>query len=534
MTTDTTDEVSEDNELLWDHLVKISELVQRTQNRSQSLSLTTRKSDNMDPLQPPQLQSIEGSTLQLRQKNNLLELENKELRNDVAKLREEIRVLKNQITTNIHKLTTTTTVTGKGDGIVLTQETEFSDTDTPCDAYGEDSHVEDETEISPMKSQSQSQSRSQSQSQLQSQSQSQSQLQSRILQMEDAERFNVPLSPKKMVTSLSAPTRKLIDVDVDVDDQTDIRSSLITARRTVSDMKRNRLFEDYLDTPEPKRVLQETLKHTEPHVEDSQGSDSILNGEEFRTSLFYDAIKVKDPIRERECEAKKEKMNFSQNPTLERPWYPEDFIKNPKFERYINDRSVHLNSLPTDIREFYIRQKEHLRAIATRSFKDLTKETQRNLYSDPFTPEDEDVEEQQQKDTKHASLITPLQDPEYNFTNLPISSTIKFEINKSNYQTYLRYYPNILRTNKVRAWDIEDSKDINDVCGDFLLTQEVQNRNEKAREKSRIRALQMLFQACFNVKDGKQVGSYVFRKDELNMRVCNGGFVIDIGIFQQE
>ena len=525
MTTDTTDEVSEDNGLLWEHLVKISELVQRTQNRSQSLSLTTRKSDNMDPLQPPQLQSIEGSTLQLRQKNNLLELENRELRNDVAKLREEIRELKNQITTNIHKVTTTTataTVTGKGDGIVLTQETEFSDTDTPCDAYGEDSHVEDETEISPMKSQSQSQS----------------QLQSRILQMEDAERFNVPSSPKKMVTSLSAPTRKLldVDVDVDVDDQTEIRSSLITARRTVSDMKRNRLFEDYLDTPEPKRVLQETLKHTEPHVEDSQGSDIILNGEEFRTSLFYDAIKVKDPIREREFETKKEKMkmNFSQNPILERPWYPEDFIKNPKFERYINDRSVHLNSLPADIREFYIRQKEHLKAIATRSFKDLTKETQKNLYSDPFTPEDEDVEEQQQKYTKHADLITPLQDPEYNFTNLPISSTIKFEINKSNYQTYLRYYPNILRTNKVRTWDIEDSKDINDVCGDFLLTQEVQNRNEKAREKSRIRALQMLFQACFNVKDGKQVGSYVFRKDEMNMRVCNAGFVIDIGIFQQE
>jgi hypothetical protein len=527
MTTDTTDEVSEDNALLWDHLVKISELVQRTQNRSQSLSLTTRKSDNTDPLQPPQLQSIEGSTLQLRHKNNFLELENRELRNDVAKLREEIRELKSQITTSIHKVTTT--ATGKGDGIVLTQETEFSDTDTPCEAYGEDSHVEDETEISPMKSQSQSQS----------QSQSPSQLQSRILQMEDAERFNVPLSSKELVTSLSAPTRKLIDIDVDVDvdveDQTEIKSSLITARRTVSDMKRNRLFEDYLDTPEPKRVLQETLKHTEPHVEDSQESDSILNGEEFRTSLFYDAIKVKDPIREREFEIKKEKVNFSHNPILERPWYPEDFIKNPKFERYINDRSVHLNSLPTDIREFYFRQKEHLKAIATRSFKDLTKETQQNLYSDPFTPEDEDVEEQQQKkDTKHASLITPLQDPEYNFTNLPISSTIKFEINKSNYQTYLRYYPNILRTNKVRTWDIEDSKDINDVCGDFLLTQEVQKRNEKSREKSRIRALQMLFQACFNVKDGKQVGSYVFRKDELNMRVCNGGFVIDIGIFQQE
>ncbi|CAI8494670.1 unnamed protein product [Pichia kudriavzevii] len=112
-----------------------------------------------------------------------------------------------------------------------------------------------------------------------------------------------------------------------------------------------------------------------------------------------------------------------------------------------------------------------------------------------------------------------------------IREVCKYEINASNLDKYLKTYPNILKSDTAREWEVEDSLQTSDVCADFLLTQEVLERNAMARERSGLKGLQMLFQACLVVEGGKQVGKYVFKKEEYNTLVCSGNFVIDLGVF---
>ncbi|GMM46578.1 hypothetical protein DAPK24_031530 [Pichia kluyveri] len=262
-----------------------------------------------------------------------------------------------------------------------------------------------------------------------------------------------------------------------------------------------------------KRILFSTNSENEDEDGDDDDNDSYdLSNKRIKKESIFSHIIKEAP-----------KINLSSHPYANRSWYPEDFIKNPEFERQIGDRAVSINSLTKHISNYYKRQQDYMRSIA---IKDFTKISELKNYHDDKNEKDKDVDENGVK------LITPIQNADIHFRNNNISPIYKYEINKDNLDKYIRAYPNILRSDKVKNWEIDDSLEYNDVCEDFLLTQEVKDKNEKARERSRLKAVYMLFHSCFIVENGKQVGNYIFKREEFNKLVCNSNFVIDEMIFK--
>jgi hypothetical protein len=282
-----------------------------------------------------------------------------------------------------------------------------------------------------------------------------------------------------------------------------------------AELVKRRLFHEQLETSGAKKFKTEPLSDDHifevSQIDDSQGSDLLNN-----TLMFNN---IGNNNNNKTNRSASDKVDLTKNFQLNRPWYPEDFIKNPEYEKHVNDRSVHIKSLPKYISDHYERQQKHIRSIAMKEFNNIS-----TLSSDKenFNPIENNYK---------YGLITPPQNVSLNYQNELISAIFKFEINKENLSKYLKIYPNLLRTNKVKDWDLEDSLS-NDVCADFLLTQEVQDKNKKALEKAQLKALRMLFQACFVVENGKQIGRYIFRNPALNQIICKSDFVIDLGIFK--
>ena len=261
-----------------------------------------------------------------------------------------------------------------------------------------------------------------------------------------------------------------------------------------------------------KRILFSTNSENEDEDDDDDNDSYDVSNKRIKKESIFSHIIKEAP-----------KINLSSHPYANRSWYPEDFIKNPEFERQIGDRAVSINSLTKHISNYYKRQQDYMRSIA---IKDFTKISELKNYHNDKNEKDKDVDENGVK------LITPIQNADIHFRNNNISPIYKYEINKDNLDKYIRAYPNILRSDKVKNWEIDDSLEYNDVCEDFLLTQEVKDKNEKARERSRFKALYMLFHSCFIVENGKQVGNYIFKREEFNKLVCNSNFVIDEMIFK--
>lgn len=292
--------------------------------------------------------------------------------------------------------------------------------------------------------------------------------------------------------------------DLDLTDASPIKSepdfdNCLNGYTEFTKSAKRQLFSEHLDTTKSKKIKCEIMSD-DPFLDISQVDDS----------QEYD-LQDNNPIIE-------EKINLTKNPKFHRFWYPEDFIKNPEYERYVSDKATNIKSLPKFISKHYERQQAHIKSVAMEDFNRIATVLKDKENIDP-------------KQNKQTEPITPLQDPDLNYKNPAISSLYKFDINKENLSKYLKFYPNLLRTTKVRDWDIEDSLS-DDICSDFLLTQDVQRNNLKAIEKSQIKALRMLFQSCLVVEDSKQVGRYIFRNDEYNQKVIRSEFLIDIGIFK--
>ena len=279
-----------------------------------------------------------------------------------------------------------------------------------------------------------------------------------------------------------------------------------------------RHFEDTTDDGIVKKVKTEPLNDDVlfniSQIDDSQEGNAINS-----TSILHTVLTKNNPDR---CQ----KIDFTENPVLRRQWFPEDFMKNPEYEKYVNDRSKNRKTVPNHISAHFQRQQKHLQSLAMHDFNKLAMGTQNSEGYQDF--ESSDKENNMIGGT--SKLVTPPQDCILNFRNSAISPMYKFEINKQNLNKYLKYFPNLLRTNKVRSWEVEDSAE-NDVCADFLLTQDVQEKNSRARERAQLRGLRMLFQACFVVENGTQLGAYIFRNKEFNEKVCKSEFVLDLSIF---
>lgn len=249
----------------------------------------------------------------------------------------------------------------------------------------------------------------------------------------------------------------------------------------------------------------------------SQIDDSQESNQNNNTSIFQTILTNNNTIKDN-------KINLTQNPIHNRPWYPEDFIKNPLYEKFVSDKAQNYKSIPKNIANHFMRQQNYIKEVAMKDFNMIA------LGGNNFKEHIDSLPSNKENYIKN-NLITPPQNCKENFSNNLISPIFKFEINKQNLDKYLQYFPNLLRTKKVRNWEIEDSVD-NDVCADFLLTQDVQERNKKAKEKSKLKGLKMLFQSCFCVENGKQIGTFIMRDRMLNEKICNSEFVIDISIFQ--
>lgn len=276
-----------------------------------------------------------------------------------------------------------------------------------------------------------------------------------------------------------------------------------------------RCFEGSTDDGIVKKIKTEPLSDDAlldiSQIDDSQEGNSINN-----TSILHTVLSNNNSTRSR-------KIDLTENPLLRRSWFPEDFKKNPVYEKYVNDRSKDRKSVPNHISAHFQRQQQHIQSIAIHDFNKVAMGTQ----------EFEDFESSDKENNvinETSNLITPPQDCRLNFKNPAISPMYKFEINKQNLSKYLKYFPNLLRTNKVRNWEVEDSAE-NDVCADFLLTQDVQEKNNRARQRAHLRGLRMLFQACFVVENGTQLGAYIFRNKDFNEKVCKSEFVLDLSVF---
>lgn len=287
---------------------------------------------------------------------------------------------------------------------------------------------------------------------------------------------------------------------------------------TDAGVRKRGLFEEHLRVSESKKIKvgsqESDLFDRSPNqtqVEDSQGSDFMYHSVGNNDLPHDNTVGMN-----RERGTRTHKLDLSRNPNMKRQWYPEDFIKNPDYEKYVTDRSVNITSLPEHIANHYRRQINYIRSVATEKFD--------NISGDGKV---QTLEKRHENDR----YMTPLQDIGRNYAIECIPPFYKYEINKSNLSQYLKLYPNILRTNKVRNWDLDDTN-VHDVCSDFLLTQEVKSRNNESKERAHIKALGMLFQACFVVENGKQLGRYVFRDNKLNENVCKSEFTIDTEIFK--
>lgn len=322
--------------------------------------------------------------------------------------------------------------------------------------------------------------------------------------------------------------------DPDLTDASPVKSQNINSSQSfqnddqplMSNNKR-RLFEDQLLLLDSKKIKLESqsddgngaLKISQ--VDDSQGSNTI-NSASIMDNIEAHLLKNNNSII---------KLNLTSHPKLNRPWYPEDFIKNPEYEKLITDRSVNVETLPAHISNHFKRQMNHIQNISMKEFNHLANGRGDNNADDNGHKYDDYNDANKENYDGKSMLITPPQDTKRNFSNSLISPLYKFEINEQNLGRYLKYFPNLLRTKRVRNWDIEDSM-ANDECADFLLTQEVQGKNKKAKERAQLRGLRMLFQSCFVVEDKKQIGTHIFRNNIYNKKVLNSDFVIDISIFE--
>lgn len=210
-------------------------------------------------------------------------------------------------------------------------------------------------------------------------------------------------------------------------------------------------------------------------------------------------------------------VNLTQHPRYNRPWYPEDFVRHPLVAAHVGDRSVPLSQLPIQIQDYYVRQGAHLKALQSSKLSDVH-------------PESVSLATTQRQGSE---IVQPSIDfnLETAYTDARISNIYKFEINAENLDLYLRYYPNLLKTVKVRQWDIPDESA--DASDDFMQTQYVKERNAIKREESRKRALLMLFHSVFLVDgSGEQVGSWIFKDNQLNESVRTGKAVIDLSVFR--
>lgn len=276
-----------------------------------------------------------------------------------------------------------------------------------------------------------------------------------------------------------------------------------------------RLFEENTDANMCKKIKSES-QSDEDLLGISQIDDSQEGSVNNNTSILHTILASNTNISEIQ------KVDLTQNPTLKRPWFPEDFIKNPEYEKHVNDRSKNRKSVPSHISAHFQRQQKYIQSIALNDFNKVA-----------MGEQDELEDSNKENDIREYSpgLITPPQNCKTNFKNPFISPMYKFEINKQNLDRYLKYFPNLLRTNKVRNWEVEDSAE-NDVCADFLLTQDVEEKNSRAKERAQLKGLRMLFQSCFVVENGVQLGTYIFRNKEFNQKVCRSEFVLNLSVFQ--
>lgn len=430
--------------LLWEHLIRLSEIVQKLQSEE-------NKTQNITPTKSNELERLKEENKNLIEENNLL--------------RERIKKLEFKSNNNDNN----------EERILLTQDTILSD-------IPNDYRDPDLTDVSPVKSDNGDKTQS-------------------------SEFYNMTnrSSDSQLGTTQRAKSSK--------------RRLIFEEGSLVDD--RNRSGSD------EKRIKREpTSEDDEDHildisqVDDSQGS-SVLN----KVSIFNSVLSSNNTIKD-------EKINLTHHPILNRPWYPEDFIKNPEYERYVNnDRAKNHKQLPSHISNHFQRQQKHIQSVAMHDFNKLAQGTQKTQdleINNSFNKENELA------DCNDSTLVTPVQNCKINYNNPMISPMYKFEITKQNLDKYLKYYPNLLRTSKVRSWEItdDDSIDNKDVCADFLLTQDVKEKNNKAKERAKLKGLRMLFQSCFAVEDGKQLGMYIFRNNVFNKHVKNSEFVIDISIFK--
>lgn len=210
-------------------------------------------------------------------------------------------------------------------------------------------------------------------------------------------------------------------------------------------------------------------------------------------------------------------VDMTRHPRYNRPWYPEDFVRHPLVAAHVGDRSIPLSQLPIQIQDYYIRQGAQLRALQNSRLPDVHPSTVDLAVTQGEGP----------------CIVRPGVDIgiEAAYADTRISSVYKFEINSENVDKYLRYYPNLLKTAKVRQWNVPD--ECGDASDDFMQTQYVLERNALNREKSRKRALLMLFHSVFLVDGhGEQVGCWVFKDERLNESVRMGEAVIDIAVFR--
>ncbi|KAH3668304.1 hypothetical protein OGAPHI_002058 [Ogataea philodendri] len=293
---------------------------------------------------------------------------------------------------------------------------------------------------------------------------------------------------------------------------------------TYSSLSGTETEDSAFSTPHKLRLVNVLTKSAQPEklVSDSDGE---YDDESRKVLKQSGSQQPRDKIRSLQDE---ELVDLTIHPVRKGNWWPEDFKPNPETNfgekepfkmRMINPKYAH-PALQTQLKY----QQKHLQEEAMKGFNRLAGKVE------PSTPGVKLV----WNSPAAGALPTPLKTPEQALDDPNIDPVFKFEINRNNYKNFGLN----LNSNKLKLWlDLQDSPPGHE-RSEFPTPSQTAADREKSLKRSKLIALQRLFQTVFMIQPTKddnasyqQVGKFIFRNEEWNQLVRQNKFQIDQTIF---
>lgn len=207
-------------------------------------------------------------------------------------------------------------------------------------------------------------------------------------------------------------------------------------------------------------------------------------------------------------------LDLTKNPDRNDSWWPEDFAVNPA----VNWGFTYAMTIPGGRK--YLHRALQEQANSKDNYMHQEAMVEFNRLAGPTTP-----------CPKPTSCLPTPKTPQRALANANIDPLFKFELD-STVDTALL---DKLDPTKVRQWlELSDSPPGHDRSS-FPTSQQVRQDRETALNRSRMVALQRLFQAVYMVeKSGRrysQVGKYIFKNPAFNEAVKEDRYVLDESVF---